>query len=147
VEALVFYWLLYDGCMEYIKMFLTAFGVFLAIDAVWLTTIAKGFYAKHLGYIMTDNPNLVAALIFYVINMIGVVVFVLVPGLRENSVAKVALWGGLYGLATYSTYDLTNLATIKNWPLIVTVVDITWGIVLTTAVSVISFLILKRFGM
>jgi uncharacterized membrane protein len=130
---------------EYFKTYLITVPVFFGIDLVWLTLIAKNFYAKHLGYLMSPTPNWVAAGIFYLLNIVGIVIFVVTPGLRDNSLGKTALLGALFGLMTYATYDLTNLATIKNWPLIVTVVDIIWGMVLTSSVSVISFLLVKRF--
>lgn len=131
--------------MEFIKIYLVSLTIFLGIDAVWLTTIAKSFYAKHLGYLMADKPNLTAALIFYLINMLGIVVLVIMPSLHEKTFYRMALLSALYGLCTYATYDLTNMATIKNWPTIVTVVDLIWGVTISTVVGVLTFLVVKRF--
>lgn len=131
--------------IDFIKLYSLATVIFLAIDGVWLTLIAKSFYAKHLGYLMSTTPNLLAALIFYLINIVGIVVLVLQPALAEKSMTKVIIWAALYGLCTYATYDLTNLATIKNWPVIITIVDLIWGTTLTTAVALISYLIARRF--
>ena len=133
--------------MTFIKLYLTALTTFFLIDMVWLGFIAKDFYKKYLGYIMTDQVNWPAALIFYLLFIVGVVIFVVSPALKENSLAQAALYGALFGLITYATYDLTNLATIKNWPLLITVVDLIWGTVLSTSVSVITFLVAKKMGL
>lgn len=131
--------------MEFIKLYGTAFLVFLAIDGVWLTVVAKDFYAKHLGFLMAPNPNLAAAGLFYLINIIGIVTLVLMPALKEQSLSKALMLGAIYGLCTYATYDLTNMATIKNWPTIITIVDLIWGTILTTAVSGITFWIAQKY--
>jgi len=128
-----------------IKQFLVAMGSFLLIDGIWLTTVAKNFYAKNLGYLMSKNPNLVAAGIFYVIYVITLVVLVISPALQKGSLLSAVLTGALFGLCAYATYDLTNLATIKDWPLLVTVVDLIWGAFVSGAVSGISYLILSRW--
>ena len=131
--------------IDFLKLYGLATVIFLAIDGVWLTVIAKDFYAKQLGYLMSPTPNLLAALLFYLINIVGIVTLVLIPGLKENSLGKVALMAAIYGLCTYATYDLTNLATIKNWPVIITIIDLIWGTTLTTGVAVLSYLIAKKF--
>ena len=130
--------------MIYLKQYLIGLIVFLGIDMVWLTVIAKPFYSKHLGYLMAKNPNLVAAGIFYALNIIGLLVFTINPALQKNSLLQAIILGGLYGFFTYATYDLTNYATIKDWPLIVTVVDLLWGTFLCALVSGITFFVLKR---
>jgi uncharacterized membrane protein len=128
-----------------IKQFLVAFFSFLVIDGIWLTVISKDFYAKHLGYLMAKTPNLPAAGIFYLIYIVTLVALVISPALKNGSLLSVILTGALFGLCAYSTYDLTNLATIKNWPLIVTVVDLIWGTFLTGAVSGISFWVISKW--
>lgn len=128
-----------------IKQFLVAFLSFLLIDSIWLTTVAKNFYAKNLGYLMSKNPNLAAAGIFYVIYVITLVILVISPALQKGSLLSAILTGALFGLCAYATYDLTNLATIKDWPLLVTVVDLIWGAFLSGAVSGVSYLILSRW--
>lgn len=95
---------------------------------------------------MKDNPNLVVALIFYLLFIIGLVLFVIEPSLVKNSIAAAILMGALFGLVTYATYDLTNLATIRDWPLIVTVVDLIWGTVLSALVSGVVFFIVSKFS-
>ena len=127
-----------------IKQFFVAFITFLIIDGAWLALIAKNFYAKHLGYLMAKNPNFAAAGIFYVIYIITLVVLIIAPALQKGSLSAAILTAALFGFCAYATYDLTNLATIKDWPLIVTVVDLIWGTFVTAAVSGITYLILSR---
>lgn len=125
----------------FLKLYALTVPVFLGIDLVWLGVISKGFYAKHLGYLMAPQVNWVAALLFYFLNIAGILLFAVSPALKEGSLSKAILLGGLYGLFTYATYDLTNLATIKHWPLIVTIVDLIWGIVLSAIVAGASYMI------
>ncbi len=116
----------------YLKLYAITFAAFFLIDMVWLGLVAKGFYRKHLGYLMAPDVNWPAAIIFYLLFIAGILVFVVVPGLKTGSLGMTALRGALFGLITYATYDLTNLATVKNWPLTVTLVDMVWGAVLST---------------
>jgi uncharacterized membrane protein len=125
----------------HLKIYFIALFVFFAIDLIWLTLIARTFYQKHIGYIMSPSPNWYAAIIFYLLFILGLVVFVLVPGLEAGSLKMTLIRAALFGLVTYATYDLTNLATIKDWPLIVTIVDIVWGISLSLLVSLPTFFI------
>ena len=131
----------------FLKLYLIALPVFLAVDLVWLTLVAKNFYAKHLGFLMNPNVNWLAAILFYLLFIVGVVVFIVIPSLSQQSWQKALLWGALFGLITYATYDLTNLATLKDWPLIVTIVDLVWGTILSALVSVITHLIARRIGL
>ena len=122
-----------------LKLYLIALPVFLGIDMVWLTLIAKNFYAKQIGFLMTKNPNLIAALVFYMIFIAGLVFFVIAPALDKKVWLQALLGGAFFGLVTYATYDLTNLATIKDWPLIITFIDLLWGMTVSATVSVITF--------
>jgi len=130
----------------FIKLYLIALPVFLAIDAIWLTLIAKNFYAKQIGYLIAKNPNLWAALIFYLIFIAGLVFFVVTPALDKKMWTHALFAGLFFGLVTYATYDLTNLATVKDWPLIVTVVDLIWGMFVSATVSVATYLIVSKLG-
>lgn len=131
----------------FIKLYLIALPVFLAIDAVWLVLIAKNFYAKHIGYLMAKKPNLFAALIFYLIFIAGLTFFVITPALDKKTWTYALLAGIFFGLVTYATYDLTNLATIKNWPLIITIIDLIWGMSVSAAVSVATYFIALKLGL
>lgn len=124
----------------YAKIYVAALVGFLAIDMLWLGVVARGFYRRHLGFLLADQVNWWAAISFYLLFVAGVLVFAVGPGLEARSPAKTMLLGGFLGLVTYGTYDLTNLATAKNWPWVVTVVDMVWGTVLAAAVSAIGYL-------
>jgi uncharacterized membrane protein len=118
--------------------------VFLAIDMVWLLVISKDLYAKELGYLMAPNVNLISALIFYLIFIVGLVVFVIQPALTSKSIKDLVIKAVLFGLVTYATYDLTNLATIKDWPLLITIIDLIWGMTVSTLVAVATFKISEK---
>jgi uncharacterized membrane protein len=126
------------------KLFLIALPVFFAIDMVWLAVVAKNFYQKQVGFLMKPDINWLAAIIFYLLFITGLIVFVITPAMVKQSWVHALLYGALFGLITYATYDLTNLATVKDWPLLVTVVDLAWGSVLAATVSVITYLIANR---
>ena len=120
--------------------------VFFAIDIVWLGFIAKNLYRKYLGSFLSDHVNWAAAIIFYLIYIIGISVFAIYPSVNKDSVLNAILLGALFGAIAYATYDLTNLATLKNWPLPIVFIDIAWGAVLTALVSVAGFYIVKMVG-
>jgi uncharacterized membrane protein len=128
------------------KPFIVSLLALLAIDSVWLTVMAKKFYSQHIGHIMASSPNLVPAGAFYLVYSLGITFFVVTPAIQNNSsLTKVFLTGALLGLVAYATYDLTNHATIKNWPTIVTLVDLIWGALLTGTVSLIAFYVTKHY--
>ena len=126
-----------------LRNYLILLAIFLLIDLVWLMGIAKRLYADKLGYLMAPKPNLLAALLFYLLFIVGLQVFVVQPALLSGSWKAALLPGLLFGLVTYATYDLTNMATLKDWPLLVTVVDLAWGTFISLAVSLITYLIRK----
>jgi uncharacterized membrane protein len=132
--------------MDYIIMYIVTLIVFFAVDIVWLGFIAKDLYRKHLGFIMSEKPNWSAAIVFYMGYIVGLIFFALYPALQNGSLVYAALVGGFFGLITYATYDMTNLATLKDWPKFIVVVDIIWGTVLCSATTSISFIILRAMG-
>ena len=132
--------------MQYLRVYLAAVVAFLAIDMVWLGVVARGFYRKHLGFLLADQPNWWAAGIFYLLFIAGLLVFAVMPGLQAGSLRRTVLLGGFFGLVTYATYDLTNHATVKDWPWIVTVVDMIWGTVLAASVSAAAYLAERWMG-
>ena len=125
----------------YLKLYFATLFVFFAVDVLWLGVISRTFYKKHLGYLMAPDINWYAALVFYTLFIFGILVFVVLPGLKENALPMMLVKAALFGLITYATYDLTNLATVKDWPLIITIIDLIWGMVLTTIVSLAGFFI------
>jgi len=128
----------------FIKLFFIALAVFFAIDMVWLVLIAKNFYREQIGFLMKPDINWVAAIVFYLLFIAGLVVFVISPAVQKHSWTHAILFGALFGLISYATYDLTNLATIKGWPVLVTLVDLAWGMVLSASVSLLTYLIFTR---
>ncbi len=119
--------------------------IFLALDALWLGLISRSFYKEQIGYLMKANVNWTAAFIFYLIFIGGLVVFVISPAIEKGSWMHALLLGALFGLVTYATYDLTNLATIKDWPLLVTMVDLIWGAFISAAVSILTYFVITKF--
>ena len=117
--------------------------VFFAVDMTWLGLIAKDLYKKYLGSFLSDKVNWPAAMIFYLLFIIGIFYFAILPAVEKNSLAKAIISGALFGFFTYATYDLTNLATLKDWPLPIVFIDIIWGAVLTGIVSTAGFYIVK----
>lgn len=117
--------------------------VFFALDMLWLGFLAKGFYQKHLGNFLSSEVNWKAAIIFYLLFIIGIFIFAIVPALEKNSIIRALVLGGLFGFFTYATYELTNLALLRDWPLRVVFIDIGWGVVLTGLVSTAGFKIMS----
>jgi len=128
----------------FIKLFLIALPVFFVIDMVWLVLVAKKFYQEQIGFLMKPDINWFAAIIFYLLFISGLVIFVISPAIEKHSWIHALLYGALFGLITYATYDLTNLATLKDWPILVTVVDLIWGTVLASSISLITYLIANK---
>lgn len=131
----------------FIKLFTIALPVFMVIDMIWLGLVAKNLYRAQIGFLMRDDINWAAAIIFYLLFVVGLVVFVIAPAIEKNSWAHALLFGALFGVITYATYDLTNLATLKDWPLLVTMVDLAWGAVITASVSTATYFIARKIGM
>ena len=128
----------------FIKLYAVSITAFLALDFLWLGFIAKGLYARQIGQLLKPDVNWVAAILFYLIFVAGLVVFVIQPSLRE-SWTNAALMGAFFGLVAYATFDLTSLALLRDWPVLVTVIDLAWGATLGAAVSVITHVVVSRW--
>ena len=129
---------------RYLLVYAVTLGVFFGIDLVWLSVVAKDFYRQHLGHLLAPQVNWGAAILFYLLFIGGLVFFAVKPALEANSAARALMHGALFGLLTYATYDLTNQATMRDWPVLVTVVDLAWGTVLSATVAFLSFQISSR---
>ena len=130
----------------FLKIYAVAFMAFIVIDLVWLGYVAKNLYKKYLGFIMRPDPDWTAAMVFYLLYLAGVVFFVINPALEKQS-WKFALFAGMFfGLITYATYDLTNLATLKDWPVIITIIDLAWGTTLGGLVSLVTWAVVTKLG-
>ena len=123
--------------------YILTFIVFLLVDMFWLVVIAKNIYQKYLGGFLSGSVNWPAAFIFYLIYIVGISIFAIYPAVNKNSALNALLMGALFGIFTYATYDLTNLATLKGWPLPIVFIDIAWGAVLSGLVSFAGFHIVK----
>ncbi|MBY0473423.1 DUF2177 family protein [Patescibacteria group bacterium] len=130
----------------FIKLFAIALPVFFAIDMLWLGLVAKSFYLKQIGALMKTDINWTAAIIFYCIFVAGLVIFVIQPAVEKGSWVHALLFGALLGFISYATYDLTNLSTLKDWPFLVSMVDLMWGATVAATVSVATFWVASMFG-
>jgi uncharacterized membrane protein len=131
----------------FIKIYAIALSVFIALDMVWLGLVAKNFYRDQIGFLMKSEINWTAAIGFYLLFIVGLVLFVIAPAIAKNSWVHALLFGALFGLITYATYDLSNLATLKDWPLLVTIVDLVWGATLAASVSTATYFIARKIGL
>lgn len=130
----------------WLKLYLFTIPVFFAIDMVWLGFVARNFYKNNLNHLLSPEVNWPAAFLFYFIYIAGILLFAVRPGLEAQSLGRACLWGALFGFFTYATYDLTNLATLRDWPVLIAIVDILWGTALCTLVAAGSYLIGVRLG-
>lgn len=120
--------------------------VFFVVDMLWLGLIAKNIYRKYLGALLSENVNWAAAIIFYLLFIAGIFIFVIYPSIEKQSPGRAVVLGAIFGLITYATYDLTNYATLKGFPFNVVIIDLIWGTVLTTLVSISGYYITKYVG-
>lgn len=121
--------------------------IFLLGDMIWLGGIAKGFYSKNLGHLMRETPDWITAAVFYLLYVIGILIFAIIPAMEKRSLFLAIILGALFGFFTYATYDLTNRATLRDWPLLVVLVDIAWGALLTAATACASFMIANKYNL
>ncbi len=113
--------------------------VFFAIDLVWIGIVASGFYRRHLGFMLRSDVQWVPAVLFYLLFIAGVLLFVVIPAVERQSLGRAALLGAFFGLVTYATYDLTNLALAKGFPTVVAIVDMTWGAVISAVIAMVGY--------
>jgi len=121
-----------------LKLYFLTLFIFLGIDSVWLGLVAPKFYRSQIGHLMAETPNLPAAGLFYLLFVGALVYFIVEPGLGDEKMQTIILRGAFFGLVTYGTYDLTNLATLRDWPVLVTVVDLLWGTTLSAVTSALG---------
>lgn len=129
-----------------LKKYMITLVVFIAIDGLWLGLIAPKLYKAEIGHLMADKVNWVAALAFYLIYIVALLVFVINPALDKGSIKYALMYGALLGFAMYATYDLTNLATLQQWPVKITLIDLVWGSFVTAATCALSTKLISYFG-
>ena len=130
---------------SYILAYIGALVIFCAMDFFWLTILAKKIYQTHMGMLMLAEPNLIPAAIFYILYLLGLLVFSIIPALRSQSFIMALSLGAFLGLIAYASYDLTNLATLRGWSIRLTVIDISWGIVISSLASLAGFMTARFF--
>lgn len=111
---------------------------FLALDAIWLGIVSAGFYQQAIGHLLAPEPDFVMAALFYVVYLAGTYYFAVRPALREGRIKTALISGSFFGFVAYATYDLTNAATLRDWPVYMTVADLIWGTVLTGLSSTLA---------
>ena len=126
--------------MDFFIQVLVTLLIFTLVDLVWLVKVAPKLYRKYIGHLMSDRVNIAAAALFYVVFIVGLVYFVIGPHINNPLMAFLS--GAMFGLVTYATYDLTNLATLKAWPITITVIDLIWGTLVTAVTSVLVVLLI-----
>jgi uncharacterized membrane protein len=127
-----------DDTMDFYRIvfvYAASLFVFLVVDFIWLGWVAQPFYHRQLGDLLSQRVNWAAAIAFYMVYIVGLMIFCIVPALGRESLTSAVVLGGLYGFFTYATYELTNYALIRDWPAALVPVDIAWGVVLCTIVA------------
>ncbi|MEI5995525.1 DUF2177 family protein [Candidatus Enterococcus mansonii] len=130
---------------HFIRLFSVATLSFLVLDFVWLLVVAKKMYQEYLGSLL-GQTRIIPAVLFYGLYLLGLLFFVVYPALEKDSLIYALSAGAFLGLLCYATYDLTNLATIKDWPILVTSIDLIWGAFVTAVTSGITFYIAQHFN-
>ena len=131
--------------MRFVVAYIVTAIVFLGLDALWLSQIALGMYRRELGALLLDKPNLAIAGLFYLLFVIGIVVLAILPALNGGSWVNALIMGAVLGRVAYGTYDITNLSTLKNWSLTVTIADLLWGTALTAVSATVGYLVVSWF--
>ena len=133
--------------MQYVFAYIGTAIALAAMDAVWLTFVGKHLYRPALGdLLMPDGFRIAPAVVFYVLYIAGVVIFAVAPALKGGQWTNAAVMGGLFGFFCYATYDLTNQATLRVWPLRITLIDLAWGVALTATAATVGYLAARKFG-
>ncbi|MGQ0580687.1 MAG: DUF2177 family protein [Reyranella sp.] len=123
--------------------YLAALVTLAILDALWLGVVSREFYKARLGQLLLEQPLWWAAILFYLIHAAGVAVFAVPPAAAAGTWTAAVLYGGLFGFCVYAAYDLTNLATLRGWPMAVSLVDLAWGAVVTAAATLVAFLVVR----
>jgi len=134
------------GFLKVVILYFSTLAICFVIDIIWLGFMNSRFYKPQLAGLMSDKVNWLPGILFYVLFVVGLLLLVVMPAYNNESWVSAILLGGLLGMVAYATYDLSNLATIKNWPVVVTIVDIIWGTVFSAIVATISYFIARALS-
>lgn len=132
------------ACMSWLTQYAIAAVVFCLLDVIWLGTVAQGLYERHLGDLLAPSPNVAAAVVFYAIFVAGLVFFVIHPAVEAESWQRALGAGAFFGFVTYATWDLTNLAVLRDFPASIVPIDLAWGTFLAASVSVSTYALVRR---
>lgn len=124
--------------MSFLKLYVVALCLFIVMDFLWLGLIAKDMYRHELGFLLAKQFKMIPALLFYFLYIAGLVFFCINPALNKHSSLLALAYGAFFGLIAYATYDLTNLATLNNWPTKVVIIDLCWGVAITSGVCFLT---------
>lgn len=130
---------------QYLFVYLVSVPIFFAIDMVWLGFISNSFYKSQIGHLLSPVVNWPVAIIFYLLFLVGLLIFVIAPAIEMRSLMHALVFGALFGFFTYATYDLTNWATLRDWPALVSLVDMAWGSILSAAVAALTYWVAVTF--
>ncbi len=130
---------------QYILVYFISTVIFFAIDMVWLGFIAKDFYRKQIGHLLSDTVQWPVAISFYLLFLLGLLIFVIAPAIESRSFSHALIFGALFGFFTYATYDLTNWSTLRDWPALVSIDDIAWGTILSATVATTTYWVVTTF--
>ncbi|WP_289296998.1 DUF2177 family protein [uncultured Reyranella sp.] len=123
--------------------YLVALVVLAIVDGIWLGVVSREFYKARLGHMLLDQPIWSVAILFYLIHAAGIAVFAVPPALSAGTWTSALLYGGLFGFCVYAAYDITNLATLRGWPMAVSAVDLAWGAVATAVTTFVTYLVVR----
>ena len=132
--------------MRHLAAYAAAAVVFLGLDFVWLGVVAKNAYRSWIGHLMRDEIHATAAILFYLVYVVGLLIFAVAPALKDAAWQTAALYGALFGFFAYGTYELTNYATLKDWPVAMVAVDLAWGTALSAVAAVAGYTAARQFG-
>ncbi len=132
-----------SGFQTIVTYFISA-ATFFLVDFIWLTRVAPKIYRENIGHLMADKPNVPAAIAFYAIFLVGLLIFVIVPALQKSSLNHAVIYGALFGFFTYATFDLTSNAIFKKWPFKITVIDMIWGTSLCCLISMVTYSVAQQ---
>lgn len=131
---------------KYLAAYAATIVVFAALDLLWLGLVAKSIYQQGIGHLMADRPNFMVAALFYAVFAMGLMVFAVAPAGAASAWNKTLIAAVLFGFFAYATYDLTNLATLKNWPIGLSVLDMVWGTALSVVAASAGKVVWDRFA-
>jgi uncharacterized membrane protein len=132
------------GTVTFLKAYAASLVTFLVLDFAWLGLIARGFYRNRLGHLLSPDVRWLPAVLFYLLFVAAVLVFAVMPAVERGSLSRAVILGGFFGVVAYATYDLTNLATMRDFPSLVAAVDLTWGCALSAVVAAVGYLVAAR---